>query len=226
MPTGLRGWSADELEQAYIAGNDLIAMGRWHEAVRVARAILREDPNTWRSAVNAGGLMIEAAPEIARRDLLRAAVMRIESELANVPEEFKQVAHYNLGNGYLALGQKERGKGPATRPSISQAITHLDEALSIGAEPNIRINLANALSSQGRTVEALVEYNQIIKQHPEWHEARSNRALALEKAFNCIQPHRGLIEVAVTDMRCALGLAAGDSVRERQYRSKIGRAHV
>lgn len=218
-----RRWTDDELQDAYGACTDLIVMGRWREAGKLARTLIRKDPVSWRSAVNAGGQLIESAQGIRRRGLILEAIQLIESALPDVPDNYKSLAHYNLANGYLALGQRERGKGPATRPSLSAAITHLDEALTKTPEPSMRTNLANALSTQGRIVEALDEYNDVLAQYPEHHEALANRAVALEKAFQSIQPHHGLMEVAVCDVRRALELAAGDAVREEQYRGILRR---
>ena len=112
-----RPWTDQELQDAYSACAELVVMGRWRKAARLARALMRKDPVTWRSAINAGGQLIEAAQGIGRRALILEAVQLIESALPDVRESYRPLALYNLANGYLALGQRERGKGPATRPS-------------------------------------------------------------------------------------------------------------
>jgi hypothetical protein len=212
----MTNWTDTELQEAYAATGDLIFMGRWREAVRLARVIFKRDPESWRSAINASGVLIDAADGLGRPKLLREAVTRIEAAMPNVPDHSLFVAHYNLGNGYLSLGQRQRGKGPATRPALSDAITHLDEALTLDSGPNVRTNLANALDAQGRVVEALGEYSRVIREHPDHGEARLNRAVALAFAARSIQPHKGLFGVALADALKARELFAGDPVRRAQ----------
>lgn len=212
----MSSWTDAELRQAYAATGDLIFMGRWREAVRLARAIFKRDPESWRSAIHAGGVLIDAADGLGRPELLREAVTRMEAAMPNVPDHSLFVAHYNLGNGYLSLGQRQRGKGPATRPALGNAITHLDEALALDSGPNVRTNLANALDAQGRVVEAIGEYSRVIREHPDHGEARLNRAVALAFAAQAIQPHKGLLEIALSDALKARELLAGDPVRLAQ----------
>lgn len=212
----MSSWTDEELQEAYAATSDLIFMGRWREAVRLARAIFKRDPESWRSAINAGGALIDAADGLGRPGLLREAVTRMEAAMPDVPEHSLFSAHYNLGHGYLSLGQRQRGKGPATRPALSEAITHLDEALARDRGPNVRTNLANALDAQGRVVEALGEYSRVIREHPDHGEARLNRAVALGFAARAIQPHKGLCEMALADALKARELFAGDPVRLAQ----------
>lgn len=209
-------WTDTELQEAYNATSDLILMGEWRGAVRLARAIFKRDPESWRSAINASGVLIDAADGLGRPKLLREAVTRIEAAMPSVPDHSLFVARYNLGNGYLSLGQRQRGKGPATRPALSEAITHLDAALALDSGPNVRTNLANALDAQGRVVEALEEYNRVIREHPDHGEARMNRAVALVFAARAIQPHKGLLEVALADALKARELFAEDPVRLAQ----------
>lgn len=209
-------WTEADVAQSNSARAQLIAFGRWREAVRLARIALRRDPDPVRSAIDAGGTLIDAGSEMGNRRLIVEAVRRIEGVIADVPKHGKHAAHYNLANGYSLLGARERGFGPTTKPSVARAISHFDEALTHRDSAKGRTNLANALCSHGRYVEALDEYNQVLRERPEFSQALGNRAVVLMEIRRWLHPHEGLLHVAHQDASEAMRCASGDSgLRDR-----------
>src|SRR5688572_24513972 len=99
-------WTPTELQEAYDIASSLVREERWSEAIQLARALGRSDPKVWRSAVNAGGFLIDAGAARDDRRMIAQAVLGIERELENVQEQSLLTAHYNLANGYSALGYR------------------------------------------------------------------------------------------------------------------------
>ena len=212
--------SADEdRRQGYARARALLFNEDWKGAVRLARNLARSDPLQWRAAIQAGGTFIDAGAAYKKREWLIEGVDLLTREIQNVPVAGRHLAHYNLGNAYLTLGQRERGSGPCTKPSLSEAVSQFDEALAEESPPDYRINLAAALRDQGRLIEALDELNDVIRDYPEKHEASANRALILGKVHSHMNPHQGLLQMALRDISRARELVGKDPHLERAYRS-------
>ncbi|GAG28942.1 unnamed protein product, partial [marine sediment metagenome] len=98
-------------------------------------------------------MLIDAGSDLSDLKLIREGIKLLKLDSGLIEENYPINFHYNLGTGYLALGKKERGKGPGTRPSLSEAVKHFDASLSAKQHPDTQTNLASALIAQGRWIE-------------------------------------------------------------------------
>ena len=213
----------NDLDQGYSFALAFLNRGQYRDAIRLARALLSHDPIKWRSALNSGGILIDVGCETKRSRLVREGLDLLDREATKTPSDHRAALLYNKANAYLALGQRERGWGPCTRPSLTRAITLFDESLELEENPEVRINLANALSGQGRVIEALDEYTRVLSENDLCHQAHANRATILERIYLWVQPHQGLLEVALQDSRRACSIVQNDPSYQRRNEGLVER---
>jgi tetratricopeptide (TPR) repeat protein len=175
----------------------------------------------WSVAITLGGLLIDAGGALNERRLVKEGVDLLEDALASVPDEYLADAHYNLGTGYLALGQRERGVGPGTRASLTNAVSHLNESLQLRPTPNTRTNLAAALMAQGRWIEAYDELEMVLTEVPSHHVALARQAGALIEIYKWSQRHTGLLTAALLNYRKAAELSKDVPLYKGHYQEQI-----
>lgn len=177
--------------------NILLNGNRPLEAIHVARKSLKTLPKHWSVYVNLGGLFIDAGGAARKPAILREGVALLEKYLSDVPDEYLGQVTYNLANGYLALGQRERGESPGTKPSLGRAIDYLYLSCYLDPTPQARINLASALIDQGRYPEATDELLDVLAQMPHHPVALGKLATAYWYIWSYSQRHRGLLHEAL-----------------------------
>lgn len=205
-----------------------LRQGHSRQAVRQARKAAQRIGNPFLRAFNLAAVLIDAGAELKSSKLVREGIQRLKSVEGQVPPGLLAAFHYNFGNAYAVLGQRERGLGVGTRPSLSSAVSHLDEALSLNTTPDARANLAGVLMAQGRWVEALDEFEAVLTESPEHHSALARRGSALIGIHNWTPDHKGLLAAALADHERALELAKDEPVFACGYRAVVAnlRRHV
>lgn len=200
-----------------------LRLGRRKEAVRAARAAacLTSDPVT--RAINLGGILIDVGSDMGDRRLVKEGVYKLEAVRSLVSEEHLSKFHYNLGNGYAAIGEGQRGKGPGTKLALDKAVSHLDQAVELGDNPDAKVNLAGVLLSQGRWIEAQDEFSEILNVHPSHHNALAKRGSSLIGIYNWTSNHSGLLIAALEDHEKAVTLAKGQPIFQRSYRRVVSK---
>lgn len=196
---------------------DLISRGKNIEALKTARLAALKSRGNIRSKISLSGILIDAGSALNSIKHVKEGVNLLESIKPFIKRTQHFAYHYNIGTGYLTLGQKERGFGVGTKPSLSKAIDHFDESLRYNNNYDARVNLAIALIDQGRSIEALDELEEVISQNPNHHVAIANRAKALVKINNWIFPHNDLEIQALIDYKKAALLAKDDISYLNQY---------
>ena len=183
----------------------LIGAGRASHAIRLARAAASLAPTFWQSGLNLGGILIDGGARLRKPVLVREGIKLLESHVEHAPDETRRPFHYNIGTGYSELGARERGHGPLTRPSTRAAVEHLAQAVSSVEEtPDQWVNLAGALSVQGRYVEAIDILSAVLREYPDHHQALATRSNAQTRMYGWMWHHRGLLDSAALDMMLAL----------------------
>ncbi len=208
---------ANPFAEAY----ELVNQGKPRLAVRVARRVAQQMKPSWQMHVTLGGILIDAGAHADEVRWIKEGVELIRGCLVSVPPAHQAAAHYNLGTGFLSLGQRQRGASPGTRPALAEAVSHLNASLQYQPNPEVRTNLASVLAAQGRWVEACDEYTEIITAYPTRHEAVAGRGRTLVKIHDWIQPHKHLLYQALLDFRSAEELAAGVPLYAENYRQMI-----
>jgi len=196
---------------------DAISAGEGAAACRLAGRLLRLFPRNASTRANAGGLLIDAGGLLRKKRSIVRGIAMTESVLPHSPLDMQGTLLYNAGNGYLALGQKEKGRSPGTRPSLARAISCLDQALALNDTPEARVNLASALLAQGRFPEALDELNVALTAAPKHPVALHKRADTYRAIYHWLHPHRGYLEAAYTDVEAALRSGNLDAVQRRVF---------
>lgn len=138
--------SSNLAEQSRRAG-ELMASGRYEEAIPVYRALVKAVPGNAGLITNLGMACHMAGHE---KEAVTQFTKALKLDPRNVP------AHLYLGYAYLSLGQPDK------------AIPHLE--VGVRAEPadaEIRGNLAEALFAIKRFREASTQFEKLSKQHPE-----------------------------------------------------------
>lgn len=135
--------------------SDLLRQGKPRDALRAARRAARILPAHPATHLNLSGFLIDAGSDLHRPRLVREGIALLHRMRSTAPAESLHHLEANLGNAYLLLGQWERGRGPGTRQSLSDAVAHLDRSRIAVPDPRTSTNLAGALSAQGRWIEAL-----------------------------------------------------------------------
>lgn len=198
----------------------LLEQGESKAAVRLARQASKKLRDPFARAMNLGGVLIDAGAHLRDRRLVAQGRALMESVSVAVPPEYRSSFHYNLGNAYAALSRFERGRGPWRRIATSRAVQEFDESLRVAESSDTRTNLANAFRAQWRLFEALDEYDSVLLQTPEHHQAIGLRAGCLVQLSNWVPGHSALLLAAFRDYDRALQLAGNDVVCASSYRSQ------
>ena len=195
--------------------------GRPTEAVRTARKVARLIRDPVLRAINVGGLLIDAGADLKKVRLIKEAVDELERVSAQVTEPNRWAYHFNLGNGYSALGHRQKGSGPGTKPAFVKAISHLDEALKRNPAPDVRANLGGALLAQGRWIEAFDESDAILQEFPTHHKALADRASSLQGIYHWVEGHTAILAAALSDIELAVKLSQNEPVFQSSYKKTL-----
>ncbi|MCH7574089.1 MAG: hypothetical protein IIA59_03100 [Candidatus Marinimicrobia bacterium] len=209
--------SAD-IDKLFKFSRDLLDSGETRRAVKVGRRAAALAKNEIATATNLGGILIDAGGDLNDGKLIREGVELLKSVENYASESNTKYFHHNLGTGYLALGQRERGVGPGTRPSLSSAVNHFDEALLYGDDEHTRTNLASTFINQGRFIEALDEIETVLARVPEHHVALAKRGYALMQVHSWMWKHQDLLNCALLDREMASELAQNDPLYYEGYK--------
>jgi tetratricopeptide (TPR) repeat protein len=132
------------------------------------------------------GRLIDCGGDLHRADLVREGLTILESEyelLATVIERFS--LQYNIGNAKKSLHDLEAAQrrefNPASIVLLTEAKDHYWQALQLAdeREPQLLVNLANALDQCCRAAEALRYYDEALALRPGFPMAHLNRGEAL-----------------------------------------------
>jgi len=152
--------------------------GRLHEAERLYRQVLTQQPNH----PDTLHLLGVVAAQTERNDLAVDLIRRAITGNPNFPD-----AHYNLGNVLQAKG------------CADQAIAAYRQALALKPNyPEAQFNLGTALQEKGQLDEALAAYRQAITLNPNDADAQSNIGNVLKDM--------GQLDQAIAAHRQALAL--------------------
>lgn len=143
-------------------------------------ALLAQRAGDVAAALDCATAALERQPDHADACNLIGACSLALGDAARAVEFFSRAvdlkpgdARYQSNLGYVLLrdfGEFEQGR------------THLEKALQLDpADVAIRCNYCSVLNQDGRTDEVITVCSELLRQHPEMHEARLNRALALLK---------------------------------------------
>ena len=203
------------------AGVDQLRCGRPAKAARTARKLARLIRDPVLRAINVGGLLIDAGADLRRVRLIKEAVDELERVSGQVTEPDRWAYHFNLGNGYSALGHRQTGRGPGTKPTLVKAISHLDEALKRNPAPDVRANLGGALLAQGRWIEAFDEFDAILHEFPTHHQALASRASSLCGIYHWVEGHTAILAAALSDIEDAVRLSQNEPVFQSSYKKRL-----
>jgi len=205
-----------------LAASEALRLGQPLAALRLARTAARLTPDPVIRAFNLAGYLIDIGSDLRKTKLIREGVAQLEQISKSVPPGVEAGFHYNLGNGYSALGSREGGHAPGSRPSLGAAVSHLDRALQLRETPDARTNLAGVLAQQGRYIEALDELNLVLRTTPSHHTALARRGSALMGIFNWTNSHAGLLQGALHDHLQAVALSMDQPVFRASYERAVG----
>lgn len=199
-------------------GRQQLDCGQPSSAVRTARRAARAIGDPVTRAINVGGLLIDAGSDLRKTRFIQEGIDELESVSGQVTESQLATYHYILGTGFSALGHRQRGQSPGTRPALGQAISHLDEALERSPVPEVRANLGRALFAQGRLMEAVDEFDAILEAVPTHHQALANRAWSLWELYPWVEGHTAILAAALADIEHAVTLARDEPVFQAKYK--------
>jgi hypothetical protein len=195
----------ERFNRLFAEAYDLISTGHPSRAIRTARTAAALVPDHWHSALNLGGILVDAGTRRHKSALVREGIQILEAGIESAPDDAKRHFHYNIGTAYSELSAKERGHGPLTRRSARAAIEHLAQATASFEEtPDQWVNLAGVLCVQGRYVEAIDILGNVVRAHPAHHQALAMRSKALTGMHRWTWRHRGLLEIAAMDLMLAI----------------------
>ena len=202
-------------------GIEHLRSGRPAEAVRTARRVARLITDPILRAINVGGLLIDAGSDLKTASLIKEGTDQLERVSVNVTEIHRWAYHFNLGNGFSALGRLQKGGGPGTRPVLVKAISHFAEALKRNSTADVRANLGSALLDQGRWIEAFDEFDTIVQDHPTHHNAVAKRASSLLGIYHWVEGHTGILAAALSDTERAVELSHDEPVFQASYKRTL-----
>lgn len=200
---------------------ELLDHGETKRAIKLARYAAIKTQNPSIRTINLSGILIDAGSDLKNTKLICEGIRLLELQKNYVKKEHLFPLHYNLGTGYLAIGQKERGYGPGTRPSLSESVNHFDECLRYQKNHDAKVNLSSALMEQGRYIEALDELEEVISENPKHHVALSNRGSTLMKIHDWMWPHTDLRKAALIDYDKAAKLSKDEPIFYKRYLSTL-----
>jgi tetratricopeptide (TPR) repeat protein len=209
-------------EKAY----ELITQRRFSAAVREARNVASSLSPSWKARFGFAATLIDAGAQGKQRPWVVEGIDLLKAILPEVPSALAFHVYYNLGNGYLADAQFQRGSSLSTQKaqSLALAVNSLSLAVEIDSgHYEARINLANTLTKQGRYIEALDLLTEVIADAPGHPMPRLGRASALEHVYAWMQPHAGIMESALRDAIAAQERARAFPEYTRACESEVTR---
>ncbi len=199
----------------------LLDNGETKKSIKLARYAATKTQNPLIRTINLSGILIDAGSDLKNTNLIWEGVRLLESQKDYVKKQHLYSLHYNLGTGYLAIGQKERGYGPGTKPSLSKAVNHFDECLRYQKNYDAQVNLSIALMEQGRYIEALDELREVIPENPKHHKALATRGLTLMKINSWMWKHKCLPQKAFLDYKKAVEIAKDEPIYLKSYKATL-----
>lgn len=210
-----------EAQNLFQQASSLLNQDKGIEAVRKARSAARKLGNTPEGIFNLASILVDVSDIANKPRYAKEAIQKLTDIEDRVPASLVTAYHYNLGNAYSAIGCRERGIGPGTRPSLTKAISHYDEVLTNSQDARIRTNLARCFLATGRYVEAFDESSIAIDEEPDLHNAVALRGSCLIGLYRWTNHHEGLLIGALADCIRAEQLAEVDLPSALSYRVTI-----
>lgn len=177
--------SDDELKNL----NDLVGRDP-HEALELLSSYEDRYFDDANLRVNRGGFLVDIGSALKDSRLVKRGIISIAQLLATADKEYRPAQLYNLANGYAALHSIARRQpdfsfDPDDSP-LREAKRCYREAFA-GAEhldanllAQLRVNYGNCLSSLGRSLEAISEYNAALGHVADHPMAWGNLGVELE----------------------------------------------
>lgn len=209
--------------QLFALAQEALRTGDGRAALKLARQGSAGIADPFQREFALAAIEVDAGALLNDRSVLRRAMSRMEAIRGIATTDSLARYTYNLGNAYLALGEREAGRSAGTRPSLAKAISCLEESLAIRESPESRANLGSALLSQGRWVEALDEFSTVLQACPAHHNALAMHGSALIGLANWSRGHRGLLVAALNDHIRAAELAEHEPVYRASYLKVVER---
>lgn len=136
------------------------------------------------------GTLIDLAEDLGREFGLRRAITWVDRIVSrdDTPGGAKSIVHYFAANAWSSLRhllRRDDDRLNWDQPEWEHEIAHLRQAASGGSDLDavrrcqVHTNLANALNSRGRLVEALAEWDAALAINPSFAMAHGNRGAAL-----------------------------------------------
>lgn len=222
-------------EERQLVGNlhRLLDDEKYDEVVGIATERLEEGVSFSGAAdsflkTELANLLIDAGSEGLIPDAIRRGIGIYESNRDTIEQHVEQTSiEYNLGNAKSGLYgiTADRSKPRLDLEEmelLTEAKNHYWRALKTSRSDMkrhkrmLRVNLGNALSQAGRTVEALQYYDEVLREDPEFSKANGNRARVLQILASISGPStRLLLEVAEGYRKGAAGENVPSYVKQR-----------
>ena len=162
------GDASGGLEEAVAAANEMLDEGAATDAAQTFAAILQEDP------VNAPAYAGLARAHIAMDDLDQA-----EAILNGAPVEISQTPELEAAHAQLELARQAADAGP---------VGELQAQVEANPEDHqARFDLAQALSANGQTQEAVDQLLELFRRDAEWNEGAAKQQLFT--LFEALKPN-------------------------------------
>lgn len=162
------GDASGGLEDAVAAANEMLDEGAATDAAQTFAAILQEDP------VNAPAYAGLARAHIAMDDLDQA-----EAILNGAPVEISQTPELEAAHAQLELARQAADAGP---------VGELQAQVEANPEDHqARFDLAQALSANGQTQEAVDQLLELFRRDAEWNEGAAKQQLFT--LFDALKPN-------------------------------------
>jgi len=141
--------------------------------------------------VKLAGLLIDIGEEGQIKEAIEEGIQTLENDRTHFSNFIHEGStEYNLGNAKSGLFRIQRTKpGFTFKPEnitlLTEAKNHywkgykLFQSTNSEIIPQLFINLANALDSSGRVVEAIQYYDKVLVKYPEFPQANDSRSEAL-----------------------------------------------
>jgi len=170
--------SEPTIDELFRQGNAAQAAGRFAEAERIFRAVLRREPRNAAAYNNLGNALYNQGK-------LEEAIAQYRQAIALDP---KDALPYN------GLGNALRNQG-----KLEEAIAQYRQAIALDPKDALAYNnLGIALRDQGKLEEAIAQYRQAIALDPKYAAAYYNLGIALR--------NQGKLEEAISQYRQAIAL--------------------
>lgn len=200
--------ASEEAPPSFKDAASLITVGEPEEAVRIARRICRRGRQGPGYRHNLAAILIDAGVAVGRSRWIREGRKLLEGLRDDASRAGRLASfEYNVGNAWAALSRTERRGSTASRQAQHEAISALARSVEIdGSRADPAINLGSLLLEQGRVIEAIDLFTDIIETASHHPMARLKRAVALEFLFRTVRSTKALLEAALADAEAALSL--------------------